>query len=49
MDEEFRREFLERLKGIEQPLDTLGADHSQPYTYARSRAHLIGLRLRPPM
>jgi glycosyltransferase involved in cell wall biosynthesis len=50
MDDEFRRQPLERLKAIEQRLDTLEADQSQlREAYARSRAHLRRLWLRPPM
>ena len=50
MDDEFKQKLLERLKAIEQRLDTLEADQSQlREAYARSRAHLRRLWLRPPM
>jgi hypothetical protein len=48
MDDEFKQKLLERLKAIEQRLDTLEADQSQlREAYARSRAHLRRLWLRP--
>ena len=50
MNDEFRQQLLERLKAIEQRLDMLEADQSQlREAYARSRAHLRRLWLRPPM
>lgn len=50
MDDEFKQQLLERLKAIEQRLDELDADQSQlSEAYARSRAHLRRLWLRPPM
>ena len=50
MNDEFRQQLLERLKAIEQQLDMLEADQSQlREAYARSRAHLRRLWLRPPM
>jgi glycosyltransferase involved in cell wall biosynthesis len=50
MDEEFKREFLEKLKAIEERLDVLETSQSQlQEAYARSRAHLRRPWLRPPM
>jgi glycosyltransferase involved in cell wall biosynthesis len=50
MDDEFKREFLERLQVIEERLDALGASHGQlQEAYGRSRAHFRRLWLRPPM
>jgi glycosyltransferase involved in cell wall biosynthesis len=50
MDDEFKRELLKRLKSIEARLDVLGAEQRQlKEAYARSRAHLRRLWLRPPM
>jgi len=50
MDDELGKQLLERLTAIEQRLDTLEADQSQlREAYARSRAHLRRLWLRPPM
>ena len=50
MDDEFKQKLLERLKAIEQRLDTPEADQSQlREAYARSRAHLRRLWLRRPM
>jgi glycosyltransferase involved in cell wall biosynthesis len=50
MNDEFKREFLEKLKAIEDRLDALEASHSRlQEAYARSRAHLRRLWLRPPM
>ena len=50
MDDEFGKQLLERLTAIEQRLDTLAAEQSQlREAYARSRAHLRRLWLRPPM
>ena len=50
MDDEFGRQVLERLKAIEQRLDALDVSQSQlKEAYARSRAHLRRLWLRPPM
>ena len=50
MDDEFKQQLLEQMKAIEQRLDTLEADQSQlKEAYARSRAHLRRLWLRPPM
>ncbi|MEH2561464.1 hypothetical protein [Bradyrhizobium sp. AZCC 2289] len=48
--DELRQQLLERLKAIEQRLDALDASQSQlKDAYARSRAHLRRLWLRPPM
>src|SRR6478752_5266219 len=50
MDDKFQREVLERLKAIEERIEAL--DTSQVRlreAYARSRAHLRRLWLRPPM
>ena len=50
MDDDFKRELLERLKAIEERLDGLDASQDQlQEAYARSRAHLRRLWLRPPM
>ena len=50
MDDEFKRQLLERLTAMEQRLDALDASQSQlKAAYARSRAHLRRLWLRPPM
>lgn len=50
MDDEFRRQLLERLKAIEQRLDALDASQRQlKEAYARSRAHVRRVWLRPPM
>ena len=50
MDDEFKRELLERLKGIEERLDGLDTSQNQlQEAYARSRAHLRRFWLRPPM
>ena len=50
MDDEFKRELLERLKAIEERLDGLDTSQSQlQEAYARSRAHLRRFWLRPPM
>ena len=50
MNDEFRREFLERLKAIEHRLDALDTSQRQlQEAYARSRAHHRRLWLRPPM
>ncbi|WP_249165238.1 hypothetical protein [Bradyrhizobium sp. AUGA SZCCT0431] len=50
MDDEFRRQLLERLKSIERQLDALDTSQSQlKEAYARSRAHARRLWLRPPM
>jgi hypothetical protein len=50
MNDEFRRQLLERLKAIERRLDALDASQSQlKEAYARSRAHVRRLWLRPPM
>jgi glycosyltransferase involved in cell wall biosynthesis len=48
--DEFQRDLLARLKTIEKRLDALAKSHSQlQEAYARSRAHLRRLWLRPPM
>jgi len=50
MDDKFQREVLERMKAIEQRLDELDTrQHRLQEAYARSRAHLRRLWLRPPM
>ena len=50
MDDEFKRELLERLTAIEGRLDGLDTRHSQlQAAYARSRAHIRRYWLRPPM
>ena len=50
MNDEFKQQLLDRLKAIEQRLDELEASQSQLRdAYARSRAHLRRLWLRPPM
>jgi glycosyltransferase involved in cell wall biosynthesis len=50
MDDEFKREILERLKSIETQLDALDDSQGQlKEAYARSRAHGRRLWLRPPM
>lgn len=50
MDDEFRKQLLERLTAIEQRLDAIDASQSQlKEAYARSRAHVRRLWLRPPM
>ncbi len=50
MDDEFKRELLERLNTIESRLDGLDTRQSQlQEAYARSRAHLRRFWLRPPM
>ena len=50
MDDELKRQLLERLDAIEQRLDELAASQSHlKEAYARSRAHLRRLWLRPPM
>lgn len=50
MEDEFRQQLLEQLKAIEQRLDALDASQRQlKEAYARSRAHVRRLWLRPPM
>ncbi len=50
MDDELKRELLQRLTAIEGRLDDLEIDHSNlKAAYARSRAHGRRLWLRPPM
>lgn len=50
MDDEFKKQLLERLKVIEQRLDELDTSQNQlSEAYARSRAHMRRLWLRPPM
>ena len=50
MDDEFKREVLTRLQTIEDRLDALDKSQAQlQQAYARSRAHLRRLWLRPPM
>jgi glycosyltransferase involved in cell wall biosynthesis len=50
MDDKFTREVLQRLKAIEQRLDELDRRQERlQEAYARSRAHLRRLWLRPPM
>ena len=50
MDDELRKQLLERLAAIEQRLDELDASqHQLKEAYARSRAHVRRLWLRPPM
>lgn len=50
MDDELKQEILERLKAIEQRLDGLENSQGQlKEAYARSRAHVRRLWLRPPM
>ena len=50
MDDEFKQQLLERLKAIELRLDALNASQGQlKEAYARSRAHVRRLWLRPPM
>lgn len=50
MDDELKRELLQRLTAIEARLDDLESDHSNlKAAYARSRAHVRRLWLRPPM
>jgi glycosyltransferase involved in cell wall biosynthesis len=50
MDDESKQELLDRLKSIEARLDGLDAGQSQlKQAYARSRAHIRRLWLRPPM
>lgn len=50
MDDEFKRKILERLDSIEQRLDELENSQVQlKEAYARSRAHVRRLWLRPPM
>ena len=50
MDDEFQREILERLNAIEKRLDALDTSQVRlQEAYARSRAHLRRLWLRPPM
>jgi len=50
MDDKFKREVSERLNAIEKRLDELGANQERlQEAYARSRAHLRRLWLRPPM
>jgi glycosyltransferase involved in cell wall biosynthesis len=50
MDDEFRKQLLERLEAIEQRLDGLSAGQSQlKEAYARLRAHGRRIWLRPPM
>jgi glycosyltransferase involved in cell wall biosynthesis len=50
MDDEFKRDLLQRLKTIEERLDGLDQSQSQlQQAYARSRAHLRRFWLRPPM
>ena len=50
MDDDFRRQLLEQLAAIERRLDALDASQSQlKEAYARSRAHVRRLWLRPPM
>ena len=50
MDDKFEHEVLQRLKAIEQRLDALETSQDRlQEAYARSRAHLRRLWLRPPM
>lgn len=50
MDDEFRRQLLARLDAIQQRLDSLDASQRQlKEAYARSRAHVRRVWLRPPM
>ena len=50
MDDDFKREFLQRLNAIEERLIALeGSQVRLKQAYARSRAHLRRLWLRPPM
>jgi glycosyltransferase involved in cell wall biosynthesis len=50
VEDEFRQQLLEQLKAIEQRLDALDASQRQlKEAYARSRAHVRRLWLRPPM
>src|SRR3954471_11090696 len=50
MDDELRQQLLDRLTAIEQRLDALDASQNQlKEAYARSRAHVRRLWLRPPM
>jgi glycosyltransferase involved in cell wall biosynthesis len=50
MDDKFQREVLERLKAIEERLDAVDTSQIRlQEAYARSRAHLRRLWLRPPM
>lgn len=50
MDDEFKSELLTRLKAIEERLNALDTSQRQlKEAYARSRAHLRRLWLRPPM
>ena len=50
MDDKFTHELLQRLKAIEQRLDELDTrQENLQEAYARSRAHLRRLWLRPPM
>lgn len=50
MDEEFKRELVQRLSVLEQRLKAVESSQSQlKQAYARSRAHVRRLWLRPPM
>jgi hypothetical protein len=50
MDDEFRQQLVERLKAIQHQLDAFDANQKQlKEAYARSRAHVRRLWLRPPM
>ena len=50
MDDEFRKQLSDRLTAIERRLDALDASQSQlREAYARSRAHVRRIWLRPPM
>jgi hypothetical protein len=50
MDDETNRELLTRLQTIEDRLDALDKSQGQlQQAYARSRAHIRRLWLRPPM
>jgi chaperonin cofactor prefoldin len=50
MDDELRKQLSDRLTAIERRLDALDASQSQlREAYARSRAHVRRIWLRPPM
>jgi len=50
MDDKFEREVLQRRKAIQERLDSLETSQERlQEAYARSRAHLRRLWLRPPM
>jgi GT2 family glycosyltransferase len=50
MDEDFKRELLQRLETIEEKVNQLDlSQHQLQQAYARTRAHVRRLWLRPPM